>query len=213
MDIQLRHNSSRLAFASILAAAALWFFMFSPWTCGLLNFWLEMSVAGVVLTTFALYCRRTWRDEVQINASTIVLAIVIAAALWVAFWVGDKVSSWLFDFSRPEVNAIYDLKSTTSPWVVGAVLLFVIGPAEEIFWRGYLQHHLTQRWGANLGFIATTLIYTLVHVWAFNLMLLLSALVAGFAWGLLYRLFPRQLAAIILSHALWDCVVFVVFPI
>lgn len=154
-----------------------------------------------------------WRDELRINLTTIALAIVIAAALWVAFWVGDKLSSMLFSFSRPEVDAIYGLKSTVSPWVIGAVLLLIIGPAEEVFWRGYLQHHLTLRYGANIGFLLTTLCYTLVHIWAFNVMLLLSALVAGFAWGLLYRLFPRQLAALILSHALWDCVVFVVLPI
>lgn len=212
MDSQLT-RPSRLATLSILTAAVLWFFMFSPWTRGTINFWLMMAVSGVVLSTFAFFGRRTWRVELKLNATTLVLGIVIAAALWIVFWTGDKVSSWLFNFARPEVNAIYGLKSTTSPWIVGTVLLFVIGPAEEIFWRGYLQHHFTRRLGANVGFILTTAIYTLVHIWSFNLMLVLSALVAGFAWGLLYRLFPRQLGAIILSHALWDCVVFVVLPI
>jgi hypothetical protein len=44
-------------------------------------------------------------------------------------------------------------------------------------------------------------------------MLTMAALVAGAAWGLLYRLFPKYFAAIIISHALWDVAVFIWFPI
>ncbi|MFR9260547.1 MAG: type II CAAX prenyl endopeptidase Rce1 family protein [Bacteroides cellulosilyticus] len=31
-----------------------------------------------------------------------------------------------------------------------------IGPAEEIFWRGYVQNALSKRWSPNVGFIVTT---------------------------------------------------------
>ena len=44
-------------------------------------------------------------------------------------------------------------------------------------------------------------------------MLVMAALVAGFVWGLLYRLRPDWLPALIISHAVWDACVFVVFPI
>jgi membrane protease YdiL (CAAX protease family) len=44
-------------------------------------------------------------------------------------------------------------------------------------------------------------------------MLLMAALVAGMAWGLLYRFFPERFTAIIISHALWDAAVFIWFPI
>jgi len=92
-------------------------------------------------------------------------------------------------------------------------MLLVIGPAEEIFWRGYIQESFSRRWGANAGLVVTTLIYALVHISKFNFMLLMAALVAGAFWGLAYRLFPDRLGAIIISHALWDCAVFIWFPI
>jgi membrane protease YdiL (CAAX protease family) len=44
-------------------------------------------------------------------------------------------------------------------------------------------------------------------------MLTMAALVAGFAWGILYRFFPEKFGAIIISHALWDVAVFIWFPI
>lgn len=202
-----------LLFLALAAAALLWFVMFSPWTGHLVNFWLMMSLSAVTLTAFALKGRRIWRDEFRLSLSDVCLGLAIAAALWGVFWAGDKVSTALFAFPRPQIAAIYGLRDGHSAVAVGLALLFVIGPAEEIFWRGYVQHHLSRRCGRDTGFLATTLIYTLVHLWSFNPMLLLSAFVAGAAWGLLYRFFPRHLAAIILSHAVWDCVVFVVFPI
>jgi membrane protease YdiL (CAAX protease family) len=92
-------------------------------------------------------------------------------------------------------------------------MLFIIGPAEEIFWRAYLQKNLSSRWNPNIGFVVTTILYSIVHLSKFNFMLIMAAMVAGFVCGLAYRLFPEKLGAIILSHALWDCAVFIWFPI
>ena len=86
-------------------------------------------------------------------------------------------------------------------------------PAEEIFWRGYIQKSLSSKWTPTIGFIITTLVYSLVHISKFNFMLIMAAAVAGFIWGLAYRFFPERLGAIIISHALWDCAVFIWFPI
>ena len=65
----------------------------------------------------------------------------------------------------------------------------------------------------NIAFAVTTAIYALVHIWSFNFMLVMAALVAGLVWGFLYRLDPKLLPALILSHALWDALVFVWMPI
>jgi membrane protease YdiL (CAAX protease family) len=119
----------------------------------------------------------------------------------------------MFDFARPQVNLIYGMKEGENPIVLSLLMLFIIGPAEEIFWRGYIQNNFSKRWNPNIGFIVTTLIYGLVHISKFNFMLIMAALVAGFIWGLAYRFFPERLGAIILSHALWDCAVFIWFPI
>ena len=137
----------------------------------------------------------------------------MAAVLWGVFWTGDKVSAMLFDFARPQVDAIYGIKQGASPWLLSVLMVALIGPAEEIYWRGYVQRTLSARLGANAGYAVATLCYALVHAGSCNFMLAMAALVAGVVWGGLYRLFPERFSAIVVSHALWDAAVFVWFPI
>ena len=198
---------------TIVLAAVLWSVMFSPWTAPHVNFWLMMTCSACTLSVLSSIFNPGWWRTLRFNFSNIVLGVVIAVALWGVFWVGDKLSQLMFDFARPQVDTIYGMKDGFSPWVLTALMLFLIGPAEEIFWRGYVQKNLSARWSANAGFVVTTLIYALVHAGSFNFMLIMAALVAGAAWGLLYRLFPERFTAIIISHALWDVAVFVWFPI
>ena len=145
--------------------------------------------------------------------SDILLGAGLAAAMWGVFWLGEFFSTLLFDFARPQVDTIYGMKEGENPLVLTLLMLFIIGPAEEIFWRGYIQKGLSKRWNPNWGFVVTTLVYSLVHLAKFNFMLIMAAAVAGLIWGLAYRFFPERLGAIIISHALWDCAVFIWFPI
>lgn len=198
---------------TILLAAVLWTIMFSPCTAPYVNFWWMMTGSALTLSVFATWFNPGWWHGVKWSASNILLGIGIAVALWGVFWVGDKASTWLFDFARPQVNQIYGMKAGESPWLLAALMLLLIGPAEEIFWRGYVQRTLAERWNPNLGFVVATAVYALVHAGSCNLMLIMAALVAGVVWGALYRFFPKRFAAIILSHALWDVAVFIFFPI
>ncbi len=205
----------RLAVA-IVIAFLLWFVMFSQWTAPHLNFWWAMTFSACVLIALSRSkinnLPSLWRGRGRL-LSPLFEAIIIAIVLWCAFWVGDKLSQELFTFARPQVDSIYQMKDGTPSWLIALLLLFIIGPAEELFWRGYVQRTLTQRWTANAGFVVTTLIYTAVHLPSMNFMLIMAAFTCGFCWGLLYRLFPQHFPAIVLSHALWDAAAFVWFPL
>ncbi len=214
--------------AAITAAFGLWALMFSP-VAGItgqtvniagnqitLNFWWMMTFSALTLTVLGtLLSRHTQRvEQVKWSFLRIVMTgIFIAAALWIVFWVGDKVSSRMFPFARPQVNDIYGMKQGMAPWQISMLLLTIIGPAEELFWRGYVQRTLCSLTSANKAFLLTLLAYTLVHVSSGNFMLTMAAMVCGLAWGLLYRLRPQWFASIVISHAVWDAAVFVWFPI
>jgi len=200
---------------AVLAAAALWFYMFSPWTGSLTNFWLTMSLAAVILTTFSLLFTTDRKELLTVEKPLLqfIVGVVIAFALWGIFWIGDKLSSLVFDFARPEVDAVYSMKNGLPAWVIAILLLFVIGPAEELFWRGFVQRSFSKFINPGPAFILTTGIYALVHIWSFNFMLVMAALVAGSVWGFLYRVNPKLLPSLIVSHAFWDALVFVILPI
>lgn len=197
----------------ICIAAVLWTIMFSPWTAPHVNFWVMMTCSGLTLTLYSTWAAPGWWKDVRFGLVDILLGVAMAAALWGVFWVGDKLSSLMFGFARPQVDMIYGMKEGENPLILTLLMLFIIGPAEEIFWRGYVQKNLSAKWNPNMGFIVTTLVYSLVHVSKFNFMLLAAAAVAGFIWGIAYRFFPERLGALIISHALWDCAVFIWFPI
>lgn len=199
--------------AGICIAAVLWTIMFSPWTSPHINFWIMMTCSGIILTTYSTWASPEWWTGVRLGFSDLLLGTALAAAMWGVFWIGEYLSTMMFGFARPQVDMIYGMKEGENPWVLTALMLLIIGPAEEIFWRGYIQKNLSDRWNPNIGFIVTTLVYSLVHLPKMNFMLIMAAAVAGFIWGLAYRFFPERLGAIILSHALWDCAVFIWFPI
>ena len=211
-------SGQRLVIA-VLTAALLWFYMFSPWTGGWPNFWVVMSCSAVILTTLGLSFTPDRKELLKIEKPALQLlgGIVIAFALWGIFWIGDKVSSWMFTFARPEVDSVYAMKTGLPTWLIAVLLLCLIGPAEELFWRGYVQRTMSRILGGknpeDKAFIITAVIYALVHIWSFNFMLIMAALVAGLVWGLIYRLRPQALPALIISHALWDALVFVLLPI
>ena len=238
-----RPAARRLA-AAVATAALLWFLMFSPWTGGRLNFWLAMSASAVILTALALRfaprhpdpakpscqpakpscqpakpssCHSEPAKQVKESALQFLAGTALAFALWGIFWIGDKAAAWMFGFARPEVDAVYAMKEGSPAWMIALLLLVLIGPAEEFFWRGYVQRTLGRllpgRRAADAAFLLTTAVYALVHIWSFNFMLVMAALVAGAVWGLIYRLRPQLLPALILSHALWDALVFVLIPI
>lgn len=199
----------------IVVAALLWFLMFSPWTAPHLNFWVAMSMSGVVLTSLSLCGSPELRKGLGklFGPKNVLLGVAIAVVLWCVFWVGEKVAVWMFPFADGQIGSIYSMKDGTNPIAIGLLLLLVIGPAEEIFWRGFVQQKLTDKWGGTVAFIATTAIYALVHIWSLNFMLVVSAAVVGGIWGLIYRFWPKGLGALIVSHAVWDVAVFLLFPI
>lgn len=232
---------SRLLLA-VGVAAVCWFWMFSPLTKGITDFWATMFFAELVLITLAFRFHPTLGREVHTVLackswgkvwSQILLGALIAAVLWGIFWVGDKVSQQLFGFARGQVDAIYGMRESglISTKGIAILLVFIIGPCEELFWRGFVQRSLVERFSAEksddlwhicgltlsrsgfLAFIITAVVYALIHVWSGNFMLVMAALVAGCVWGFLYFLKPSWLPALVVSHALWDACIFVIFPI
>ena len=197
---------------NILVAAVLWFFMFSPWTKGYFNFWIAMTISALILITISLSQRKEILKQFDFNWKSIGLGIIGAVFLWVVFYVGEFVATWLFDFARTQVDSIYAMKDGQDKIWIGLGLLFIIGPAEEIFWRGYVQHSFIKKHGEWKAFIFTTLIYALVHIWSFNFILIMAALICGIFWGLMYR-YNKNLVPLVISHAVWDVAVFILFPI
>jgi len=196
----------------ILIAIIFWFVMFSPWTKEYVNFWLTMTAAGITLTLMSAFLGKDFKKQFSFSLKDVLIGLGSAVVLYVVFFLGDFFSKLLFDFAKDQVGQIYMMKEGENPLLLSLLLILLIGPAEEIFWRGYVQRMLEPKFGSWVALIVTTLIYTLVHIWSFNFMLIMSAMVCGAFWGLLYK-YNKNLVTLIVSHAVWDVSVFILFPI
>ncbi len=173
-----------------------------------------MSASAGTLAAVALWLnRRVLAELFRWKPAWIVWGLGSALVLYGAFWLGDSLARSMFDFAPEQVGRIYGLRAGRSPWRIGLLLFFLIGPAEEIYWRGFLQRTLEIRLsGALSGWLVAASVYGLIHVWALNFMLFMAALLCGLFWGLLFY-WTRNLWPGMISHAVWDVMIFLLLPI
>lgn len=195
--------------ATVVLAAVFWFVTFYlTWSI----FWIKISFSAAALAVLSLWLQPQTLKELTFDLKSILIGILTAAALYFIFWLGKKVSTALFPFAQHQIGSIYNKGEGTPMGVIAALLFFVTGPCEELFWRGFLQRNLIRRFGGWQGWLLATAVYAGVHIWSFNFMLIGAAAVAGAFWGALYwRL--GKLAPVIISHSIWSTVVFAVLPI
>lgn len=198
-------------FGTVILALILWCLMFY---LRVGDFWWLMAASAGGLAVIALWLGRDRAaDLLRWKPSWILWGLGSALVLYVAFWLGDQLARMIFEFAPEQVGRIYGLRAGQSSWRIGLLLFFLIGPAEEIYWRGFLQRMLEARLpGALTGWLAAALIYGMVHVWALNFMLFMAALLCGLFWGLLFY-WTRNLWPGMISHAVWDVMVFLLLPI
>ncbi len=192
----------------MLLAAFLWFVTFAlSWA----SFWVKIALSASLLAGISLVLQPIRREEFRIDPAAVFIGLASAAVLYLVFWTGRAVSMTLFDFAGREIGGIYQKRGGTPLWTIAVLLFCVTGPSEEIFWRGYLQRNLMERYGRWPGWAIATAVYAGVHVWSLNFMLVGAAAVAGAFWGAMYAHLGR-LSPVILSHAVWSTVIFAVFP-
>ncbi len=193
---------------TVLLAAVLWFITFYlTWSI----FWIKISFSAATLALLSFWLQPNPQEHLKFKGNALLIGVLSAAALYLIFWAGKAVSAFILPFSGQQIGGIYDKGSGTSMWLIALLLFFITGPAEELYWRGYLQKNLMGRLGRWQGWFWSTLIYAAVHIWSFNFMLIGAAFVAGAFWGAMY-MYYKNLAPVIISHSVWSTVIFAVFP-
>jgi len=125
--------------------------------------------------------------------------------------VGDRLARLILPQGSAEIRAIYGLETLRPRKELAARLAFIIGPAEELFWRGLLQARFMRRYGTVPGLVLATAAYGGAHIVTGNLTLIAAATVAGAFWGALAALGVPP-GALIISHSTWDVFTFLVAP-
>ena len=134
-----------------------------------------------------------------------------AGFLYGVFQIGDRMARRIMPKGGAEISAIYGLETLRPRGELAARLAFIIGPAEELFWRGLVQARLMRRFGTLPGLGLGTAAYGSAHLVTGNLTLIGAATVAGAFWGALAALGVPP-GALIVSHSAWDVFIFLIAP-
>lgn len=147
--------------------------------------------------------RPRWRD--------LVVGLSSAAALHGVFQVGDRIARRIMPVGEGEIAAIYRLRTLAPRPAIATALALVIGPGEELFWRGLVQRSLQPRFGRVGATLLTSSLYGGIHLVSENLTLTGAAAVAGGFWGALFA-YEQRLPGLVVSHVVWDIWIFLIAP-
>jgi membrane protease YdiL (CAAX protease family) len=174
------------------------------------EFWSRMTMTGLALGGYALAARPALR-RTRIGPRDVVLGLASAATLYATFQIGDRLARRHLPSGERDIADIYTLRDLRPQGEIAARLAAVVGPAEELFWRGYVQEGLAATFGRWPGAALAALAYGGVHLVTGNFTLFGAAGVAGAHWCLLYAA-GMPLGALVVSHVTWDIWIFLVQP-
>jgi membrane protease YdiL (CAAX protease family) len=174
------------------------------------QFWSRMTLSGVGLGGLALLSARPAR-RARVRWWHVPIGLVSAAVLYVTFQLGDRFARRFVPSGDREIREIYDLRTLRPKSEIATRLATIIGPAEELFWRGLVQSALMRRYGRWTGAALAAMAYGGVHVVSGNFTLLGAAGIAGAHWSALYAA-GVPLGALIVSHVAWDVWIFLIQP-
>ena len=122
------------------------------------------------------------------------------------------MAEWLFPAVQAEVRTLYALlREPPGPVRAFPLLLFVVA-IEEVVWRGLAIDTISRSSGARNAVVLSALLYVLPQIAMRSFVLMAVALVCGLVWGAL-RVRCAGLTAPLTAHAVWDLLVFVLYPI
>ena len=200
--------TNRYISLSLILVTIFWFFLFY---LKLTNFWLGMSIVTFILLLISIRKIDLEPVKKQINIKNIGIGVASAIILYLVFVIGNWISGYI-PGGNENIASVYNLKDTGNIQIISILLIFPITLGEEFFWRGLIQKKLSNNFGSLKGYLITSVIYSGVHIWSFNVMLILAALVAGLWWGYIFKK-TNNLVIVLVSHAIWSLSIFVLFPV
>jgi hypothetical protein len=199
-----------------LLVAIYFFLLFSGHFLSLLDFW-SLFASGLMVFLMAalwldpLFSKLISGDFREKTVQRIFLGVGSGLLLYGVCFIGNFLLRRVFPEAVEDLVSIYNLRVGSSTLRIGIFLALIIGPGEELLWRGFLQRYWSGKLGKWLGFLATSFLYSLVYLSTRNPVLVLAAMVCGLWWGYQYLKFNSLLANII-SHLLWALLVFIILP-
>ncbi|MCU9612289.1 CPBP family intramembrane metalloprotease [Caldibacillus lycopersici] len=173
-------------------------------------FWYILTGSSFFLISYSIMNEEV-DDKIPVG-QYLLYGILSGLLLYGLFWLGNAIINGLnLSYFENQVQSLYKHFSPDLIWHY-IVLVLVIIPAEEFFWRGFIQ----KRFLANTNFwtsiLASAILYASVYIFSGYPILIVAALISGIVWGILYA-WKRSLPLVVMSHLTFDLMIFLFLPL
>ncbi|WAA11129.1 CPBP family intramembrane glutamic endopeptidase [Fervidibacillus albus] len=173
-------------------------------------FWYILTGTTLFLISYTMV-NEDIEDELSVF-SYLIFGFISGILLYSLFFIGNTSFDWLhLSTFQNQVISLYTKFSPDFIWHY-IVLVLVIIPGEEIFWRGFVLKRLLHFLPSGTSIILSALLYASVYLYSGYFVLMLAAIVSGSIWGLLY-VKKRSIPLVIISHLTFDLLLFLFLPI
>jgi uncharacterized protein len=172
-------------------------------------FWYIFTGSLLILITYAMF-----QEAVEDEASFfkyISLGTISGLILYLLFWLGVQAFDLLNLPFEKSIKKLYRWYAPALFWQYLALIL-VAAPGEELFWRGFVQKRLLRYFSPFKSILIAALLYASVHIYSGTLILMLAAFLSGLMWGALY-LWKKSMPLVIVSHIVFDIMIFIILPL
>jgi membrane protease YdiL (CAAX protease family) len=190
------------AWALLVSASPRWFF---PAAAPLCAIWMALSARAAPAGLAGLAGRLRPRPGDLGAALTVAVALHAGARAFLWAGCGGLTDA----LCAPVADTLGRFRF--SAFLPALVLVALAAPAEELFWRGFVQERLVRRLGRRQGVAATTGMAVAVALGTREPLLALATLPTYAAWGALAE-WRGSLFAPVVSHAAWTLLFAVIAP-
>ncbi|MGO1058024.1 lysostaphin resistance A-like protein [Planococcus sp. FY231025] len=173
------------------------------------TFWYMYTFSLLVLMSFSMLFIRiydempTWKSLIYgLGYGTLIYAIIAGGYQAFRFLPFDAGSS---------VNRFLETYAPSTIWHF-LLLMFVIVPGEEIFWRGYIQQKLKKYMSGPKAVLASSVLFGLALGLGGFVPGIFAAIAAGIVLGFLYE-WKRSMPLLIVAHLVMIVLLFLIKPL
>lgn len=172
-------------------------------------FWYMYTFALLVLMSYALLFTKifdelpTWKSLLfGLGYGTLIYGLIAGsygALQFFPFPIEDSISNFLENFAPVSI------------WHY-LLLMFIIVPGEEIFWRGYVQQNLKKYMPISFAILTSSALFGLALGLGGFIPGMLAGAAAGIILGVLYE-WKRSMPLLIITHLVMVVLLFLVKPL
>ncbi|PQD94994.1 CPBP family intramembrane metalloprotease [Pradoshia eiseniae] len=172
-------------------------------------FWYIYTASMACLFVLAYHVERP-QNNFKLSG-TLMIGFLSGMLMYIITWAASKVLPAVHPPLQNQLEDLYILLSPTETWQYAMLILLII-PGEEIFWRGLIEKRLLTHIKTVQAVLLSTLLYSLPLIFSGNLLLVLAGIGGGLLWGTIYA-WKRSLSMVIFSHLLFDLLLLAAFPL